>query len=441
MGSPHTIKRLSMTMKKRFFLPLFLLLLLPLTAANAAVVEIEGIAAVVDEDVITHGELNHRLQQLISQLQSKGAQLPPIQVLRHQLLERMIIETLQLAQANQLGIKVGDEDLNKIIGRIAEQNNLDLLQFRQALQEQGMDFATFRENIRREVIITRLRNNRISKRIDVTPQEIDNLLEAQRRSQSKNEEFHLQHILISLPADATPEQIDAANDKANGILAQLRDGADFSSMAISHSSAPQALEGGDVGWRRLAQLPTDIAEAVAGLQSGEVSEPVRTTSGFHLFKLLEKRGEQRNIVRQVNSRHILIRTSDLVSDSEAKSRLERLRERLLHGEKFAELARAHSDDGSAAAGGDLGWADPAIYVESFRDTIQQIKEGEISLPFKSQFGWHILQVMAWRDHDNTAEFERNRAFEALRERKSEEEAENWVRRLRDEAYVDIRLEN
>jgi peptidyl-prolyl cis-trans isomerase SurA len=435
-----------MTMKRVHLLPLLLLLgtLQTAVAADTAqpkIEEIDGIAAVVDDDVITRAELQWRLQALTKQLREKGTPPPPMAVLQRQMLERMIIEQLQLAQAKQLGITVNDEELNKVVERIAEQNKLTLLQFREALQGEGLSFAAFREEIRKEVIITRLRSNQVAKRIDVSPQEIDNLLETQRRDQSENEELHLQHILITLPADATPEQIAAGRDKVTQLLEELRAGADFATVAISHSAGPRALEGGDIGWRRLAQLPVSFAAALKGLSAGEISTPVRSTSGFHLLKLLERRGEQRHLVRQVNARHILISTSALISDQEARQRLERLRERILGGENFAELARAHSDDtGSAAKGGELGWADPAIFVEAFRDTIARSQPGEITAPFKSQFGWHILQVEAWRDHDNTEEVERNRAFEALHERKMAEETENWLRNMRDEAYIDIRLE-
>ena len=420
------------------------LLLFSLAApiAQAAVEEIDGIVAVVDDDVITRLELNNRMQSLLVQLRQKNTQLPPIAVLQRQLLERLIIEKLQLTQAEQFGIQVGDEELNRVIERIAAQNSMGLMQFREALQNQGLTFAEFREDIRKEIIITRLRERQVNKRIVISPQEIDNLLASQRREQSQHEELHLQHILIPIPSDASPEQIAQSRDKAGQLLAELRAGADFSNIAISHSAGPNALEGGDIGWRRLAQLPVSFADALRGMQPGQVSDPVRSTSGFHLLKLLEKRGDERSIIRQVNARHILISTSALISDQEAESRLALLRERILNGEDFAALARAHSDDtGSAANGGDLGWADPAIYVEAFRDTIKKSKVGEILPPFKSQFGWHILQVQQWREHDNTEEVERNRAYEALKTRKTEEETENWLRQLRDEAYVDIRLDH
>ncbi len=428
-------------MKIKPLLLLPLLLLTMMQPASAAVQEIDAIAAVIDDDVITRNELDTRLRPLLNELRAKGAQLPPLSVLKRQLLERMIVERLQLAQARAQGIQVGDEELNKVIANIAAQNQLSLMQFRTTLERDGISFATFREEIRNEVTIARLRNQRINKRITILPREVDNLLEMQRRSQAKDEEYHLQHILIAQPSDASPEQIAQSRQKVEQLLEQLKGGADFATLAISHSAGPKALEGGDIGWRRLARLPVAFAEAVQGLAPGEVGGPVRSTSGFHLLKLLEKRGEQRHMIRQVNARHILIKSSELVSDREAKQRLERLRERLLNGADFAELARAHSDDtGSAVKGGELGWADPSNYVEAFRDTIQQTEAGAISAPFKSQFGWHILQVHGWRDHDNTAEYERKRAYEALKERKIEEETEIWLRRLRDEAYIEIREE-
>ena len=430
-------RRLAMTMKKFLLLPLLLLA----APTHAAVEELDSIVAVIDDDVITRIELNSRMNTLVKQLRQKGSQLPPMRVLQRQLLERMIVEQLQLAQAKQLDIKVGDEELNKVIERIAQQNKLSLMQFREALQKDGISFATFREEIRKEIIITRLRSSRIASRVDVSPQEVDNLLESQQRDQKKNEEYHLQHILVGLPNNASPEQAAAGKKKVLQLRDELRAGADFGNMAISHSAGPRALEGGDVGWKRLAQLPISFSSAIQQLGAGEISEPIRSASGFHLLKVLEKRGEQRHVVRQVNARHILITTSPLISDTEAEQRLIRLRERILAGEDFAELARAHSNDtGSAVEGGELGWAEPSIYVEAFRETINSTPAGQISRPFKSQFGWHILQVKKWRNHDNTEEFKRNRAFESLRERKTEEETETWLRQLRDDAYVEIRLD-
>ncbi len=432
---------LPIKMNKQRLLSLFLALAMALPAFAADIEELDSIVAVVDDDVITRSELDARLDTLIDQLRQKGQQLPPMDVLQRQMLDRMILETLQLAQAKQIGIKVDDEDLNRIIERIAKSNNLSLLQFREALAGEGIEFANFREEIRNEVTITRLRNNQVIKRINISPQEIDNLVESMRRNKTENEELHLQHILIALPSDSSPEQVEQGQRKVAQLLAELKAGADFGNLAISYSAGPQALEGGDLGWRRLAQLPVDFAEAIKELGAGEVSAPIRSASGFHLIRVADKRGADRNIIRQVNARHILIRTSALVSDSEAQQRLARLRERILGGEEFGTLAKAHSEDtGSAVKGGELGWANPAIYVEAFKETINNSQIGEISAPFKSQFGWHILQVQAWRDYDNTAERERTQAAEALQERKTEVDSAAWRRRLRDEAYIEVRLD-
>ena len=421
-----------------FLLPLLILLAWP---SHAAIQEINSIAAVVDDDIITRAELNQRLQDVYQQLRQQGGQLPPRELLERQVLERMIIEKLQLTQARQQGIQIDDEQLNDIIGNIAAENGLTLAQLRQALAADGVNFAFFREQIRNEVLISRVRTQQVENTIHVSPVEVDNFLARQPVDRDQDSEYRLHHILISLPGNASPEQIATSRDKANDLYRQLREGADFVNLAISYSDGQQALEGGDLGWRRAAQLPTLFADSVQAMQVGEISEPIRSSNGFHILMLADKRGEQRQIVQQVNARHILIRSSELVSDEEARQRLLRLRERLLSGSGFAELARANSEDpGSAANGGELGWADPEIYVQEFRNTLLDLEIGEISEPFQSPFGWHIMQVMGWREHDSTDESRRNQAFQALRQRKTEEAMQNWLRNLRDEAYVEYRLE-
>lgn len=416
-------------------------LLLLSTSLAAAVQELNGIAAVVDDDVITWSELNQRVESISQQLAQRNTPLPPRNILERQILERLIIEQLQLKRAEQAGIEVDDESLNKVIANIARENKMSLDQFRKALIRDGMSFAYFREQIRNEIIISRLRTSQVDNRVTVTPQEVDTFLESQMNQLEKNSEFHLYHILIDIPGSASPEQIQAARAKGEEVLNKLRQGADFQQMAVSYSSGQQALEGGDLGWRRAAQLPTLFAEIVLNMKPGEVSKLIRSSSGFHILKLTEKRGQERHMIRQVKARHILLKRSPLVSDSEARTRLSRLRERILGGADFAELARAHSDDpGSAAKGGELGWADPEIYVQAFQEALSNTPKGTISRPFKSQFGWHILQVQGWRKHDNTEETMRNQAFQALRQRRIEEEQQDWLRRLRDEAYVEYRLE-
>ncbi len=420
---------------------LFSLLLLLSTSLTAAVQELNGIAAVVDDDVITWNELNQRIETISQQLAQRKTPLPPRNILERQILDRLIIEHLQLKRAEQVGIQVDDESLNQVIENIARENKMSLVQFRNALSQDGMSFAFFREQIRNEITITRLRTSQVDNRVTVSPQEVDTFLEAQKGQLERNSEFHLFHILISVPGNASPEQLQTARDKAEQVMGKLRQGADFQQMAVSYSSGQQALEGGDLGWRRAGQLPTLFAEVVLSMQPGQVSDLVRSSSGFHILKLAEKRGQKRQIIRQVNARHILLKTTPLVSDSESRNRLSRLRERILGGADFAELARANSDDpGSAAKGGELGWADPGIYVQEFQEALNNTPVGAISQPFKSSFGWHIMQVQDWREHDNTEEALRNQAFQALRQRRIEEEQQDWLRRLRDEAYVEYRLE-
>ncbi len=420
---------------------LFSLLLLLSTSLTAAVQELNGIAAVVDDDVITWNELNQRIESISQQLAQRKTPLPPRNILERQILDRLIIEHLQLKRAEQVGIQVDDESLNQVIENIARENKMNLAQFRNALSQDGMSFAFFREQIRNEIIITRLRTSQVDNRVTVSPQEVDTFLEAQKGQLERNTEFHLFHILIAVPGNASQEQLQTARDKAEQVMAKLRKGADFQQMAVSFSSGQQALEGGDLGWRRAGQLPTLFAEVVLSMQPGQVSDLVRSSSGFHILKLAEKRGQKRQIIRQVNARHILLKTTPLVSDSESRNRLSRLRERILGGADFAELARANSDDpGSAAKGGELGWADPGIYVQEFQEALNNTPVGAISQPFKSSFGWHIMQVQDWREHDNTEEALRNQAFQALRQRRIEEEQQDWLRRLRDEAYVEYRLE-
>lgn len=422
-------------------------LLLPLlflfsSSLLAAVEELNGIAAVVNDDIITTSELNRRVATISKQLKQNNTQLPPRRILERQILERLIVEHLQLKQAARLGIQVDDESLNKVVANIASENRLTLDQFRQTLARDGITFAYFREQIRNEILMSRLRSNQVDNRVNVTPQEVDAFLEGQKGKQERNTEFHLYHILVSVPGSASPEQVQASRAKAEEVMEKLRQGTEFKEMAVAYSDGQQALEGGDLGWRRAGQLPSLFADKVLAMQAGDISEIIRSSSGFHLLKLAEKRGHERNIIRQVQARHILLKTSPLVSDNEARNRLARLRERIVRGEDFADLARAHSEDpGSAVKGGDLGWADPSIYVSAFQDALSNNAVGVISTPFKSKFGWHILQVLGWRDFDNTDEARRNQAFQALRQRKIEEEQQNWLRRLRDEAYVEYRLEN
>ncbi|SCZ58311.1 peptidylprolyl isomerase [Thiohalomonas denitrificans] len=419
-------------------------LLLAASPASAAprVVELDRIVAVANDNVVTLKELEQRMKTIKLQLeQSSRGELPPDDVLRPQVLERLIIERLQLDRALESGIRVEDEEVNRTISRIAADSNLSLQEFRDVLTQDGINFAGFREEIRNEMIITRLRSREVENRVQVSDAEVEHFLESRKGSDVKRVQYRLSHILIAVPEAASPEQVREGRKEAEAILAQARSGADFRELAIAHSDGRQALEGGDLGWRGREELPTLFADAVSGMETGEVADPIRSPSGFHLIRLEATRGQAEHLVQQSHARHILISTNELVSDENARTRLERLRERIQAGEDFAALARTHSDDkGSARSGGDLGWSNPGSFVPAFEQVLDGLSPGEISRPFKSDFGWHIVQLIERRDHDNTEAYNRNRAHQALRERKAEEELQSWLRRLRDEAYVDIRLE-
>ncbi|PKM42946.1 MAG: molecular chaperone SurA [Gammaproteobacteria bacterium HGW-Gammaproteobacteria-1] len=416
-----------------------LLLSFPPLHAAPRVEELNRIVAVVDEEAITSLELEKRLQAILAQLRQNGTPAPPREILQRQVLERLIIERLQLTLAADRGVRVDDEALNQVITRIAAQNKLTLPQFRETLERDGVAYADFREEIRGEIIMNNLRAREVESRVEVTQQEVDEFLARQAGNGNLDTEYHLGHILIAVPEGAGPEQVQAARARAQQVLDELRGGADFRQLAIAHSSGQQALQGGDLGWRKGGQLPTLFADNVLRLAPGEVSEPLRSSSGFHIIKLLDKRGEQRQFVTQTHARHILVRSNELVPDVEARNKLSRLRERILQGEDFAALARANSEDpGSGTRGGDLGWANPGTFVGPFEQAMNGLKAGEISEPFRSQFGWHIVQVVERRQHDSTEELKRSRAFEAIRQRKIEEDTQDWLRRLRDEAYVEYK---
>lgn len=417
-------------------------LLVCASTAPAEVIELNRVVAVVNDDVVTAQELEERTRIVLQQIGKANTSAPPKEVLTRQVLERLVLERIQLQLAAESGMRVEDEAVNQVVGNIAAENRLTPEQFRQVLARDGVDYADFREDIRREILISRLRARHVNSRINVTPQEVDDYLASSAAKAQLQNEFQLAHILIAVPEAAGPEQIQRARSEAEQVLAQLKLGADFRQLAIAHSDGQQALEGGDLGWRRGGQLPSLFVEAVLGMEKGEVSELIRSPSGFHIIKLVDVRGgEEKHVVKQVHARHILIRPDEITSDADARARLERLRERILGGEDFAQLARVHSDDkGSGANGGDLGWAGPGQMVPEFEEMMYKTPLGQVSAPFRTQFGWHIVQPLARRDHDNTEEFRRMRAMEALRQRKQEEETEAWLRQIRDEAYVEYRLE-
>jgi peptidyl-prolyl cis-trans isomerase SurA len=406
-----------------------------------AATSLDRIVAVVNEEIILESELEQMVHTVEAQLEAKGAPLPPDDMLEKQVLERLIMQHLQLQLADRTGIRVGDETLNQALQHIAENNKLTLSQFRDVLEKDGFDFPVFRESIRKEMIVSQLHKREIDDHVTVSEAEIDNFLTTQKKQGNQDVQYHLAHILVAIPEAASPEEVQAAKTRAKQILHQLQQEADFQKVAIAYSDGQQALEGGDLGWRKMGQLPTLFVDVVPKLQVGEVSPLIRSPSGFHIVKLVERRGEEEQVVTQTHARHILIRADELTSDQDIHLRLSQLRQRVLQGDDFSKLARAHSDDkASAIKGGDLGWISPGQMIPRFEEVMFSLDPGEISEPFKTQFGWHVIQVLERREQNMTEEFNRNKARMEIRQRKIEEDLENWLRQLRDEAYVEYRLD-
>ncbi|MBI5461780.1 MAG: peptidylprolyl isomerase [Gammaproteobacteria bacterium] len=418
-------------------LPLLFLAAVTVHAAE----ELNRIVAVVNDDVVLENELEAKLSIVREQLRAQNTALPDEKILRQQVLERVIVDQLQLQLAASNNIQIDDETLTGNLRNIAEQNNMNLDQFRATLEREGHDFNAFREEIRNQIAIARLHQQMVGNRINVTEQEVDTLLANEKTWGGAEKEYHLGHILIAVPDGASPEQLREAQRKADDTVAALRGGADFAGTAVSVSAGQTALQGGDLGWRKAGQLPTVMAEIINGMHAGEIADPVRAAGGFHIVKLIEMRGEGRQVVTQTHVRHILLTADELLPESEVPSRLEQLRERLVGGEDFAALARSHSKDKvSASKGGDLGWVNPGDLVPQFEDAMKTLKVNEISQPVETRFGWHIIQVLERREHDSTVELKRNQARDLIRKRKTDEELALWLRRLRDEAYVEYRTE-
>jgi len=408
--------------------------------AKPAVIPLDKIVAIVNDDIITQIELDERINLISQQIKQQGGRLPSTATLNKQVLERLILEKLQLAMADKTGVRVNDEMVNRVIANIAKENRLTMPQFRQVLKRDGFNFADFRENIRREVTISRLRKIRVENKVNISEQEINNYLNQTLKDQSIDDEYHLKHILIATPEAASPEQIEKTRIKTQNVLNELKNGADFSQKAIAVSNDELALKGGDLGWRKSAQLPSIFTSVVGKMRKNEIKGPLRSSSGFHIIKLLDKRSNsQKHIIKQTLARHILISPTQVLSKDDALRRIENIRRRITEGDDFASLARASSDDKAAAAeGGSLGWVSPGMMVPAFEEEMNKLKPGEISKPFLTQFGWHIVQVMSRRDYDNTEQFQRSQAIKLIRKRKTEEAIQDWLRRLRAEAYVDYR---
>lgn len=403
--------------------------------------EFDEIVAIVNNSLITRSELNKEMKTIVDRLRQTGKPLPPISAVESQVLERLITLRLQLDQAEKLGITVTPDMLASTVGNIARKNNLTLPELRATLESEGISFKSFRKNLEREILLSRLQNQEITNKINVSDAEIDNLLKQDKQIGRKNTEYLIQHILIATPEGSTAEQLQTARDKTLNIIQRLRDGADFENIAMLESSGRQALEGGNLGWLKSNQLPSLFVDTVVTMNKGEISKPIRTSSGYHIIRLADIRGDSINFITQTKARHILINTGEMVSDADARTRLEQLHFRIEGGDDFSALARSHSDDkASAIKGGDLGWLGPGSVVKKFQEEMDKLQPGELSKPFRTQFGWHIVQVLERRQHDNSDNILRSEARKIIVDRKSKEATELYLRRLRDEAYVEKRLE-
>ncbi|MDO8989875.1 MAG: peptidylprolyl isomerase [Sideroxyarcus sp.] len=403
---------------------------------------IDRIKVVVNDDVITHRELDVRVASVAKMLERQKTMLPDRNVLERQVLERMIIEMLQAQFARESGLNIDDVLLDKTILRIAQQNKFDsVAAFRAKLAEEGTDFKEFREEIRNEMISARLREREVDNKLVISENEIDNYLSNQERQEGKGEELKLSHIMIVVPEQANAEKIKTYRTRADQALAKLQGGAPFSQVAAGYSDAQDALKGGELGWRPADRLPPLFAESLQKMKPGEVSPVLRSPSGFHIVKLLDRRSKDTPVVvTQTHARHILIKTSELVSENEAKSRLLEIKQRLDKGANFAEQARLHSEDGSAPQGGDLNWLSPGETVPEFENAMDALKVGQVSGLVQSGFGWHLIQVLERRNTDVTVEQKRQRARAAIRTVKSDEAHQDWLRQLRDRAFIEYHNE-
>jgi len=423
------------------FLIRLLLAVVPIVAL-AAPAEVDHVVAVVNDEAITRVELDGKIASIERQFAEQNQQLPPRSVLQRQVLERMIVERAQLQHARESGLEVGESELDASMRRIAENNRLSVSDFRAALEKDGISWNSFREEIRDEMIIARLRDRDVNARVSVTDGEIDNYLSNVASGADPSVEVQVAHIVISVPEQVSAEQLAALRARADQVLARLKDGEDFARVAAAVSDSPDALKGGDLGMRPADRLPGLYSEAVQKLLPGEVSGVLRSPAGLHILKLVDRRGGVTNMpaLRQTHARHILIKVNEVVSDGEARHKLEGLRERLVNGADFAELARLYSNDLSAAKGGDLGWLYQGDTVPDFERAMDALPIGEVSIPVKSPFGYHLIQVLERRTDEGSPERKRRVARQALQERRAAEIYDDWLRQLRDRAYVEYHLD-
>jgi peptidyl-prolyl cis-trans isomerase SurA len=402
---------------------------------------LDRVAAVVNDGVVLRSDVEQQLTLISARLQQAGQQLPPRNVLRQQVLERLVLQELQMQRADRLGLKASDEMVNNALNDVATRNNIKFSDLPAALEAQGINYRDYRDEVRRDMVLQGLRQRDVIARVYVSPREVDQCVAKRKASPAADNEFNLAHILVAIPSGADEKQIAERTSRAQAVYERAVKNEDFGQLAITYSDSGTALEGGALGWRKSGQLPSFVADVIPTMKAGDVTQPIRTPSGLHIFKVLEIRGGQAPaLVSQVHARHILMKPTEVMDDETVRQKLAQIRERVLKGESFEAVASVTSEDpGSAAAGGDLGWAGPGSFVPEFEKQLDALNENEISPPFRTQFGWHIVQLLGRRTYDASEDMVRNRCVSQLREARADEETEIWLRRLRDEAFVEYRM--
>ena len=401
---------------------------------------LDRVVAVVDSGVIMESQLNSRVEEILQRLKNDNAELPPLNLIEEQVLDRLIIEEIQLQIADRAGIKISDSELNQTLARVAAQNNLSLEEFRIKLEGEGTSYRSFRDTIRKELIIQRAQRGKVGAKIDISEQEIENFINSEEGKTQLAEQYNVQHILLSVKSGSTEKEIEEIKINANSLISRLNDGESFEKLAASFSAGQNALEGGYLGWRTEAELPSLFAEVVTELKVGEIASPLRSGAGFHILKLIDKRGNTVKFLDQTLARHILVQPSEIRTENQAEELINTIYERLTSGEDFKQLARQYSEDpGTKMDGGELGWSNPGDYDPAFEQTLNATKIGELSKPVKSSFGWHVIEVMDRRNEDVSQEEQKDRAFRIIFDRKFEQELQSTLIELRAEAYVDIKL--
>ena len=429
---------IKISMKKRI---VFILLGFLISTNTYTKIElIDRVVAVVDSGVIMESQLNSRVEEILIRLKNDKAELPPLNLLEEQVLDRLIIEEIQLQLADRAGIKISDSELNQTLSRVSSQNNLSLEEFRLKLEAEGTSYKSFRDTIKKELIIQRVQRGKVGAKIDISEQELENFINSEEGRTQLAEQYNVQHILLSVKSGLSEIEIEAIENEAVSLLERLENGESFEKLAASYSAGQKALEGGFLGWRTSAELPSLFAEVVTGLTVGEVAQPVRSGAGFHILKLTDKRGNTVKFLDQTLARHILVQPSEIRTENQAEILINDIFKRLKEGEDFKQLARQFSEDpGSKMDGGELGWSNPGDYDPAFEMTLNATEIGQLSEPVKSSFGWHIIEVMDRRNEDVSQEEQKNRAYQIIFKRKFDQELQSTLIELRAEAYVDIKL--